>query len=84
MAMMVARIYIGDNPGANRWFLKSTLTQTLPPGGSIYEKLTSDLPLGCLQGGFDLVEDGDDGGENIRQRGIPDQLVCVHFHLLGN
>ena len=24
----------------------------LPPGDSIYGRLTSDLPLGCLQGGF--------------------------------
>ena len=41
-----------DNPGANRWFLQSTPVQILPPGGSICGRLPSDLPLGCLQGGF--------------------------------
>ena len=41
----------GDNPGANRWFLKSTPIQMLPPGGSICGRWTWDLPLGCLQGG---------------------------------
>ena len=41
----------GDNPWANGWFLLSTLIQMLPPGGSVFGRLTSDLPLGCLQGG---------------------------------
>ena len=29
-----------DNPGPNRWFLKSTPIQVLPPGGCIYGLLT--------------------------------------------
>jgi len=55
----------GDNPGANRWHLKSTPIQMLPPGGSICgrcyprnfrfapELPTSDVPLSCLQRGPD-------------------------------
>ena len=42
----------GDSPGANRWFLKSTPIQILPAGGGICGRLSPDLPLGCLQGGF--------------------------------
>ena len=40
----------GGNPGANRWFLKSTLNQMLPPEGSICGRLTQDVPRGCRQG----------------------------------
>ena len=36
----------GDNPGASAWFLWSTPIQILPPGGSIYGRLTSNLPMG--------------------------------------
>ena len=32
-------------------YLKSTPIQMLPPGGSVFRRLTSDFPLGCLQGG---------------------------------
>ena len=45
------RNHPGDNPGANRWFVLSTLFQMLPRGGSICERLTKDLPQGYLQGG---------------------------------
>ena len=41
----------GGNPGANRWFLKSTPIQMPPESGVICGTLTQDLPLGCLQGG---------------------------------
>ena len=46
------RVHTGDNLEANRKSLKSTPTQMLTPGGSICGRLTSDLPLGCLQGGW--------------------------------
>ena len=41
----------GGDPRANEWFLQSTPIHMLPPGGSICGRLTSDLPLCCLQGG---------------------------------
>ena len=34
----------GGNPWAHGWFIKSTLLQTPPPGGSICGRLTKDLP----------------------------------------
>ena len=40
------------NPVAIRWFLMSTPIQTPPESGGICERLTSDWPLGCLQGNF--------------------------------
>ena len=48
----VVRGHPGDNPGANRWFLKSASIQMPPPGGGICGRLTQDLLLGCLQGGY--------------------------------
>ena len=42
----------GGNPGAYRWFLQSTPLQFPPESGGICGRLTSDLPLGCLQGGL--------------------------------
>ena len=48
----IPNIHPGDNPEANIWFLYPTLIQMLPPGGSVCGRLTSDLPLGCLQGGL--------------------------------
>jgi hypothetical protein len=44
-------IHLGGNPRANRWFLRSTSIQTPPELVGICERLTEDLPLGCLQGG---------------------------------
>ena len=52
----------GGNPGANAWFLESTPIQMLPESVSICRRLTSDLPLGCLQ--------GDSGSQIVTQ--IPD------------
>ena len=40
------------DPGANRWFLKSTPIQMPPQSGGICGRMTEDLPLGCLRGGL--------------------------------
>ena len=54
-------LHPGDNPGSDRWLVQSTSIQMLPPGGSICDRLTKDLPLGCLQGGLSGLDEIDLG-----------------------
>jgi len=62
MAFRSALPHPGGNPGANRWFLRSTPIQMPQESGGICGRLTYDLPLGFLQRG---------GSPSAAPRGLP-------------